>query len=325
MTFEEALFDIRGHEFAARLGVASDLRTFLRAAGKQDSVQTIFDEMSSGETSEESQRHVLCEILRLSRLRVDFRFQNPWDSALAALVWALSRVNLPLARLAVEAVMKAPQCWWAPRVADNIFEIKEEPMNSNDWVAEHVMGFERGSCWSATSAASSGSDGTFETWFTCDRCGRVVYNNKTVPCPNYPFPKFTLVDLMRKLGEKGYHVMVRVDPEREWTKFTIVLNGCRVCDTDRPLNSLCSYLYGKRETWQRLEEALGPCHGPRKPGKKRFVSSEQVLEEYIPGYERPRRATDWPTREEEPSTTVCANIRDAIRLLQKAVGQVEGK
>ena len=52
MTFEEALLDIRSHEFAARLGAASDLRTFLRAAREQESVQTIFGKMSSRETSD---------------------------------------------------------------------------------------------------------------------------------------------------------------------------------------------------------------------------------------------------------------------------------
>jgi len=128
---------------------------------------------------------------------------------------------------------------------------------------------------------------------------------------------------MQKLGEKGYHVMVRVDPERKCHKFTMVVNSARVCDTDNPLKSLCAYLYSRRELWQRLEEISGPWHGPRKPEKKRFVSGEQVLEEYVPDYERYKGPfDDWPTQqEEEPDLAFFANIRDAIKLLQEAIAK----
>lgn len=116
MTLDEALRDIESLEFAARVNIASDLRTFLRVAGDQESVRTVL----SGITSEENQQRVLLETLRLSRLQVDLRYENPWDSALAVLLWVLSLKALPLARVAAEAAVQAPQCWWALRVAEGI-------------------------------------------------------------------------------------------------------------------------------------------------------------------------------------------------------------
>lgn len=174
-------------------------------------------------------------------------------------------------------------------------------MNSNDWIAEHVMGFRRGDCWSANSTSSSLPDGTFETWFACDRCGQVIYNGKTKPCAQYPFPKFTLVDLMRKLGEKGDYVMVRYDALRTEHNFTVSLNLARVADIDDPLQALCDYLYSNRDRLfpEMQKEAVfdfGPATFTFEP---------------------------WLTRDAMPM--FFANIRDAIKLLQKVVGQVEGK
>lgn len=180
-------------------------------------------------------------------------------------------------------------------------------MNANDWVAEHVMGFERGNCQGTTGGATGSVGGPSEIWFYCDWCGQQIYDGKTEPCPKYPFPKFTLVDLMRKLGEEGDPVMVRYDALRPRRNFTVTLHTTRVADTDDPLQSLCDYLY--------RHQSLYP------PKGKHFVSGEQVLEEYVPSYERRRDILDWPTQEEGPSPALFANIRDAIKLLQKAVGK----
>lgn len=116
MTFDEALRDIESLEFAARVNIASDLRTFLRIAGDQESVRTVLSEIAS----EEKQQRVLSQALRLSRLQVDLRYENPWDSALAVYLWVLSLKVLPLAQVAAEAAVQAPRCWWAFRVADGI-------------------------------------------------------------------------------------------------------------------------------------------------------------------------------------------------------------
>lgn len=145
---------------------------------------------------------------------------------------------------------------------------------ARDWVAEHVMGFERGRCQAGQRMGG--------TWFYCQWCGLAVQDENTSPCSKYPFPEFTLVDLMRKLGEKGHRVTVHIDPEQTNDRFTVFLNpttfggsGGKTADTNKPLETLCEPLYSQRNLW----------HTPY---------------------------------ETEP--TFFANIRDAIKLLQEVLG-----
>lgn len=138
MTFDEALRDIESLDFAARVNIASDLRTFLRVAGDQESVRTVANEI----VSEEKQQRLLFEALRLSRMQVDFRYENPWDSALAVFLWLLSSKVPPLARVAAEAVVQARQCWWALRMAHGI--LRESLLRSTEVSErEHVVRFVR--------------------------------------------------------------------------------------------------------------------------------------------------------------------------------------
>lgn len=79
-----------------------------------------------------------------------------------------------------------------------------------EWVAEHVMGYERGP---------------------------------------HSFPEFSLVELMRKLGEQGRTVVVRADLKLHSGKlFGILLDEYVVAETDNPLESLCLVLVNPPES-----------------------------------------------------------------------------
>ena len=138
MTFEEALHDIESHEFAAHVNLASDLATFLRIANDHESVRTLL----SGIVSIDRQKHLLSEVLRLSRLEVDIRYENPWDSALAVFLWVLSLRSPRLAPVAAEATIQTRQCWWALRVAHGI--LRESLLQSTQASERHhVVSFAR--------------------------------------------------------------------------------------------------------------------------------------------------------------------------------------
>ena len=110
--------------------------------------------------------------------------------------------------------------------------------HTHDFVAEHILGFGRKLCQGSTGwGDSDGDDGFYCDW--CD-CGRSY--SDAPPCPCYPFPSFTLTDLMRKLGENLIPVMVRYDIMREERCFTVVGPEGRIADTDDPLEALCGYL-----------------------------------------------------------------------------------
>lgn len=122
--------------------------------------------------------------------------------------------------------------------------VKEQVVMSNTdiaWVAEHVMGFARGHCQGTYGGGNIGEAGC-ETWQWCDWCHREIRNFNSGPCPEYPFPGFTLTELMHRLGEIGYSTMVRYDTLRTSDNFTVTFDGLRVGDTDRPLEALCKYI-----------------------------------------------------------------------------------
>jgi len=112
-----------------------------------------------------------------------------------------------------------------------------------DWVAEHVIGHKRGSCWGEMGGGNwwGGTDCEpgGESWFWCNACGRkVVSYGSNTACPKYKFPDFNLETLMRRLGEMGYFVFIKVDPLRKRNLFTVIV-GTNRTDTDDPFRALC--------------------------------------------------------------------------------------
>ena len=106
--------------------------------------------------------------------------------------------------------------------------------------AEQIMGFERKRCDGSLGGGNIHSDGTGESWFHCRWCGAQQDYDLTSPlCSKYPFPRFTMQDLMAKLGEMGHHVLVRFDPARDKFKWTVMLASRGRVDTDMPLETLC--------------------------------------------------------------------------------------
>ena len=116
MTLDAAMQLVESHEFDARLSVSSDLRTFLQAAQRTTAVRALFRELRANG----SLRRVVVRVIQLARQRVDPRYENKWDTALAVYVWVISLVDINLAKVAAEATALAPQCWWANKIAQSL-------------------------------------------------------------------------------------------------------------------------------------------------------------------------------------------------------------
>lgn len=131
MTLKEATQEIESHEFVARVNVASDFRTFLRAVAEQKVIHVLSQELAASE----NRQYVLNRVLELSRRKVDLRYENPWDTALTAYVWLLNVKDWDLAKIAAEAAARAPQCWWATKMAHHI--LLEGPVCNDAGFAQH--------------------------------------------------------------------------------------------------------------------------------------------------------------------------------------------
>lgn len=113
--------------------------------------------------------------------------------------------------------------------------------NARAFVAERFMEFDRGNC-QGTFGGGEASDTSCSTFFHCEWCWHKIVDDRIRPCPKYPFPKFTFIELMRKLGEGGIALHLRYDKFRKRNRFTIIGPEGRICDTDEPFRDLCAYL-----------------------------------------------------------------------------------
>ena len=134
MNLNEALSIIESHEFAANLNVVGGTRPFFAAASREPAVIALRESIaSSGFAMEE----VLGHVSDLGTLEIDRRYENPNDTALAVLLWSLyfADANPGWACTAAEMVDRAPQCWYAKKLARRI--LLPPPVASGDsWSGE---------------------------------------------------------------------------------------------------------------------------------------------------------------------------------------------
>ena len=134
MTWEQALTEIESHQFDANLSVVSGMRAFYRAAANEPACMELYSNMlASGDAREE----VLGHILDMSQLEVDKRFENPNDTPLAILLWLTGYAAPDFVELAADVVDRAPQCWYAKKLARRI--LVPPPVASGDtWASGHI-------------------------------------------------------------------------------------------------------------------------------------------------------------------------------------------
>lgn len=127
MTFDEAQREIESSPMVIRLNVVSGLKTFLLAMQSENAVCDLRQMLGS----KEKQELVLSRLVELSRQRIDRRYENPWDTALAIYLWLLSSAQKDLLALAAEIVAQAPQCWWAKKLSDQLLRERETQTKSS--------------------------------------------------------------------------------------------------------------------------------------------------------------------------------------------------
>lgn len=140
MSWEQALTEIESHRFDDNLSVVSGMRAFYRAAANEPACMELYSTMLvSGDAREE----VLGHIVDMSQLEVDKRFENPNDTSLAILLWLTGYAAPDFVGLAADVVDRAPQCWYAKKLARRI--LVPPPVASGDiWASGHLEPVGRG-------------------------------------------------------------------------------------------------------------------------------------------------------------------------------------
>ena len=133
MTWSEVFQQIESYEFAARINIASSRKIFLLALSTDPAFHKLAEMIR--EAADSSDR-VLKRIKSLTEMQFDYRYENPFDAALAAYAWALAKESIPShARIAAELLISARQTWWAREVASMILE--EVPASVSDAQTEN--------------------------------------------------------------------------------------------------------------------------------------------------------------------------------------------
>jgi|GEM_PF-6871341 len=116
----ETLFQmVESAEFEAEVNLASTPRVFWSILSASQAFQELLAYLH------EDPSNVIRVMQRakvLVEIDVDPRFANPYDTALAAYVWALTKEEPPLARIAAEIALTANQTWWAREVAEIVLK-----------------------------------------------------------------------------------------------------------------------------------------------------------------------------------------------------------
>ncbi|MFB2970996.1 hypothetical protein ACE1CD_18655 [Aerosakkonema sp. BLCC-F183] len=112
---EKLMDKIETHEFAALLNVASSFKVFCRAAYKEQVTKDLIEQLRN---NPKNIWLVLKRSVDLSQKEIDSEYENPWDTAMAVYLWALSLINLEVAQTAAGFVIEAPNGWWSTKFAN---------------------------------------------------------------------------------------------------------------------------------------------------------------------------------------------------------------
>lgn len=110
--------EIESHSFAIDTNVVSGTRSFYRAVAQQRIVRQLWSDIQDVRLA----RELVFHVSKLSRQRIDIRYENPLDTALAVYLWTLWSTHPELARVAAEAVAQAPNCFWSARLSERILQ-----------------------------------------------------------------------------------------------------------------------------------------------------------------------------------------------------------
>ncbi len=112
MTLAETMAVIERDEFAAEMNLAAGTAAFRRAIRGHE----LFRSLS--QLAKEDLSEVAGRIEAISRIEVDERYENRFDTALSAYLMVLSDVAEPeVASKAAQSVLRTPKIWWASGIA----------------------------------------------------------------------------------------------------------------------------------------------------------------------------------------------------------------
>lgn len=115
--FSEIAAGIESVEFKFVANQAAGLSLFREIVEEQASFRSLVEIAAKGQNA----ARITKRILELAALHTDSRYVHPYDTAIAAYLMALEKVQSEFLLVAVISVLPLRQTWWSMRIAENIF------------------------------------------------------------------------------------------------------------------------------------------------------------------------------------------------------------
>ena len=128
MTWEDALDEIHSTEFDVNLNVVSGTDHFFRAVAREPAVLDAFREMTQSGAAREDALGIISDLVHQE---TDLRFENPFDTPLAVLLWLTAFAADDYAKMAATLVNSAERCWYARKLAKRI--LNPPPADTTDY------------------------------------------------------------------------------------------------------------------------------------------------------------------------------------------------
>lgn len=119
--------EIETPQFAAQVGLASDLDMFIEIAESAPTIQALKQSLEDVE----SHQRVVARIEALLKMPVDSNYGHPYDSAIAVYLLALRSVRDQSAARIAPQVANCEECWWSRMVANRIVDESKNRAHSN--------------------------------------------------------------------------------------------------------------------------------------------------------------------------------------------------
>ncbi|MCK4578557.1 MAG: hypothetical protein KAU50_07185, partial [Candidatus Marinimicrobia bacterium] len=118
MNINDIFRKIESHETSAQLNLTSNLRHFFMYAERVECIQELKNALKDTICITET----LKRILSLSKEDIDFRYENPYDSAITIYLWVLFLQSEIAGKVAANIASKLRHGWWAPRYARKVLK-----------------------------------------------------------------------------------------------------------------------------------------------------------------------------------------------------------
>lgn len=126
---EHIMQEIEGAEFRFVANLAGGIRAFKEIVREQKTFESLQEYVGS---NADCGQEVLARIYTLASLETDPQYEHPYDTAMAAYLFALEITGSQYSAQAADVLTSVSTLWWAAKIADQVLANNEQRSQTTD-------------------------------------------------------------------------------------------------------------------------------------------------------------------------------------------------